>query len=235
MEAKSIETRIYKNIAKILGIVLVLVGIGAIIGGKFADSFIEEQLADQYITMPTEEAIDGQITSGRITEADAEELRPYAGEELTNGNQAKAYANNYIYAHMKASAAGAGYPDGNYANLGGAFSEKEAALIEELKADNPDADEETLSRMAAAEIANPMTEYDNAREAATLEDLRYGTFLDGNTLRGMLLNAYGWGLVGTIAFWAGLLLVIGGIALAAYGFIPAGKKTTEKKATVTTK
>lgn len=224
---KSIATRIYKNIAKILGIVLVLIGIGAIIGGKFADSFIAEQLGDQYITMPEEEGINAQVESGRITQEDADALLPFAGEEMTNGNQAKAFANHYIYAHMKAGAAGLGYPDANYSSLGGIFSEKEAALIEELKADNPTADEDTLAKMAAAEIKNPLTEYATAEEAAALEDLRYGTFLDGNTLRGMLLNAYGWGLVGTIAFWVGILALVGGIALAAWGFIPA---KAEKKA-----
>lgn len=217
------ETRVYKTLAKILGIVLVLVGIAAIIGGRFADSFIAEQLSDQHITMPTEEAIDAQVESGRISEDDAEALRPFAGEEMTNGNQAKAFANNYIYAHMKAGATAAGYPDANYSNLGGYYGEKEAALIEELRGDNPDADDEQLARMAAAEIQDPLTEYEVAREAAALEDMRYGTFLDGNTLRGMLLNAYGWGLVGTIATWAGIGLLLGGIALAVYGFIPSKK------------
>ncbi|MCI7551136.1 MAG: hypothetical protein PUK40_08040 [Actinomycetaceae bacterium] len=124
---------------------------------------------------------------------------------------------------MKAGAAGAGYPDATYSSLGGAYNEKEAALIEELTADNPSADEDTISRMAAAEIANPMTEYQSARDAAALEDLRHGTFLDGNTLRGMLLNAYGWGIVGTVALWAGVVLIIAGVALAVYGFIPAKK------------
>lgn len=222
------ETKVYKNLAKIFGIILAVVGIAALIGANFAKGFIAEQLGDQHITMPDEEGINGQLESGRISEEDAEALRPFAGEEMSNGNQAKAFANHYIYAHMKAGAAGLGYPDANYSNLGGYFSEKEAALIEELKADNPTADEDTLAKMAAAEIKNPLTEYATAQEAAALEDLRYGTFLDGNTLRGMLLNAYGWGLVGTIALWVGIGALIAGIALAVWGFIPAKKTATAK-------
>ena len=52
------------------------------------------------------------------------------------------------------------------------------------------------------------------------------TFLDGNTLRGMLLNAYGWWLVGTIAQAAGWALIVVGVALTAFGFIFKGKSTT---------
>ncbi len=44
------------------------------------------------------------------------------------------------------------------------------------------------------------------------------TFLDGNTLRGMLLNAYGWWLVGTIEV-AGWVLIVAGVALLALGFV----------------
>ena len=162
---KSIASRIYKNIAKILGIVLVLVGIGAVIGGKFADSFIEEQLADQAITLPTEEAIDSQLESGRLQQEDADVLRPMAGEAVVNGVQAKAFANNYIYAHMKASTAGLGLPEGTtYSNVSQYTAEPTEALTAKVAADNPGESEERIAALVEAEIANPATEYEEAKE-----------------------------------------------------------------------
>lgn len=76
------ETKVYKNLAKIFGIILAVVGIAALIGANFAKGFIAEQLGDQHITMPDEEGINGQLESGRISEEDAEALRPFAGEEM---------------------------------------------------------------------------------------------------------------------------------------------------------
>lgn len=69
-----------------------------------------------------------------------------------------------------------------------------------------------------------MTEYALAEEVASLNDLRYSTLLDGNTLRGMLLNAYGWGMIGTIATWAGIGAIVIGLALTAFGFLYKGRK-----------
>lgn len=56
------------------------------------------------------------------------------------------------------------------------------------------------------------------------------TLFRGETLRSILLNAYGWWTVATIAMWAGWLMVAGGIILAilAYlGFRHAARIATE--------
>jgi hypothetical protein len=42
------------------------------------------------------------------------------------------------------------------------------------------------------------------------------TLIKGETLRSILLNAYGWWTVATIALWAGVAMVIAGIALAVF-------------------
>lgn len=173
--------------------------------------------------MPTEEAISKQLESGSLTQEDADALTPYAGQTMTNGNQAKAFANRYIAARMRAGADRAGYPDATYNSLGAVYTEKETAVIDELTTKNPDADEATIKAMATAEIANPMTSIPAAKEAAAVKSLRFDTMLNGNSLRGMLLNAYGWGLVGTIARWAGIGLIIVGLLLGIYGFVPAKK------------
>ena len=129
---------------------------------------------------------------------------------------------------MRASVAGAGLPeDTTYATVGGITAEKTNELAAEVAADNPDADEATVAKLVQVEINDPLTDYPLAEEVAALDDLRYSTLLDGNTLRGMLLNAYGWGMVGTIATWAGIGAIIVGIALTAFGFMYKGRRDEE--------
>lgn len=217
------HTKVYKTFAKIFGILCLVVGIGALSGGLFAGNFIEKQLSAQGITMPTEEALTAQLEKGRLTQEDVDALMPYQGQTMTNGWQAHAFSDHYIAAHIKATAAQLGYPDATYATVGSEFEKVRSALVEDLQARNSEADATTLENMADAEIANPLTEYPNAQKAAELKSLRYDTFLDGSTLRGMLLNAYGWGIVGTIALWAGIALILVGALLAVWGFVPAKK------------
>lgn len=220
--------QVYKTLAKIVGIILILVGAVAIYAGNFTGGFIKSQLEDQAVVLPTEEAIDAQLESGRIQQDDADALRPVAGEAVTTGKQAEIFANHYIQAHMKAAVAGAGLPeDTTFATVGGITGEKTNELAEEVAADNPDADEATVAKLVQVEINDPLTDYPLAEEVAALDDLRYSTLLDGNTLRGMLLNAYGWGMVGTIATWAGIGAIIVGIALTAFGFMYKGRREEE--------
>jgi cbb3-type cytochrome oxidase subunit 3 len=61
------------------------------------------------------------------------------------------------------------------------------------------------------------------------------TLFKGETLRSILLNAYGWWTVATIAFWAGWFMVAAGIVLlilAIFGFRHA-KKAEEQRAAET--
>ena len=57
------------------------------------------------------------------------------------------------------------------------------------------------SRAYAAEVGEDPT----AAESAKMAELsgKVDTLFKGETLRGMLLNAYGWGTVGQITLWAG--------------------------------
>ncbi|WP_244310950.1 hypothetical protein [Corynebacterium hindlerae] len=54
-------------------------------------------------------------------------------------------------------------------------------------------------------------------EIKKLNDTRDQLF-QGDTLRGILLNAYGWWLVGSIAIWAGVGLIAIAVILAILGF-----------------
>ena len=224
-------TQVYRTLAKIVGAVLLVVGIAALFGGNFAHGFVREQLEAQNITMPTTEAIDAQVASGRITEGNAVELRKYAADgPMSTGPQARAFADEYILSHMRAGAKAAGVPEeqATYSGIGEVVSAKTAQLRAELKAvpENASKTDQEIAALAAQEIANPATDFSLAKEIKSLQDLRTSTFLDGNTLRGMLLNAYGWWLVGTIALVAGWTLIVVGVGLLALGLVLKPRAST---------
>jgi hypothetical protein len=82
----------------------------------------------------------------------------------------------------------------------------------------------SASRAYAAEVG----EDPSAAESAKMGELsgKVDTLFKGETLRGMLLNAYGWGTVGQITLWVGFGMVAMGIVLAlfaALGFRHAKK------------
>lgn len=124
--------------------------------GFEAHNEVSQQLAQEHITFP--KAGSEGITA--LPAADAAVIAKYAGQNLTTGEQAKAYADNFIYVHMMKSTGGKSYAQ--------------------------------------------MEKTDPAR----------GTALTGDTLRGMLLNAYAFWKVGTYALLAGyVLLGLGALVL----------------------
>ena len=72
----------------------------------FIGDQVDQQLSDQKITMPTEEAIEGDEA---LSEEDRDELSQFAGSEMNTGPEAKAYADNYILAHLNHSTGGETY------------------------------------------------------------------------------------------------------------------------------
>ncbi|WP_182049819.1 hypothetical protein [Changpingibacter yushuensis] len=69
-------------------------------------------------------------------------------------------------------------------------------------------------------------------ELATLAAQRQQLFM-GSTLRGTLLNAYGWWLVGSIAFYVGVGAIVAGVVLGGlgWGVLRPKKDATEAAAT----
>ena len=148
----------------IVAAVLLVAGGLLTFASSFATSNVHDQLAGQEITMPAAEAL--------TTPAMKANLSQYAGQPLTTGAQAKAYADYYIQAHMDAQAQGR-----TYSQVSGEY-------------------------MAAMKT-------DPTAEATTeLGQLRQSLFM-GTTLRGMLLNAYAFATLGTIAMWAAVAAFIG--------------------------
>ncbi|HEX3297397.1 MAG TPA: hypothetical protein VHR85_11340 [Nocardioides sp.] len=71
------------------------------IGGE-----VHDQLASQHITMPTNETGLADLPA-----ADRAALDQYAGQQLTTGPQAKAYADHYILVHMNEASGGKTYSE----------------------------------------------------------------------------------------------------------------------------
>jgi hypothetical protein len=69
---------------------------------NFVADNVKDQLTAQNITMPVAAA---------FPKGEEKYLEPYAGQPLENGQQAKAYADHYILAHMNASSGGKTYSE----------------------------------------------------------------------------------------------------------------------------
>ena len=147
-----------------LTIALVVAGILAFWGYNFADSNVREQLTQQKIFFPP---------AGSEALAPAEigpYLNRYAGQQMTTGAQAEAYANHFIGVHLAEVAGG-----------------------------------KTYSEVSTLARANPT---DPALQG------QVQTLFRGETLRGLLLQAF--------AFWKiGQLAKIGGIVAFALAFVMA--------------
>jgi ABC-type multidrug transport system fused ATPase/permease subunit len=166
----------------IVAAVLLVAGGLLMWAASFATSNVHDQLAAQQITMPAEEALTTPEMKANLTQ--------YAGQQMTTGEQAKAYADYYILAHMNESSGGKTY------------SQVSGEYMQALKADP------------------------TSQATQDLGQLRQTLFM-GSTLRGMLLNAYAFGVIGMIAFWAGVTAFIGAGLMLVLGIMGLrhGRKT----------
>jgi hypothetical protein len=137
---------------------ILVVGILAVVGGSYAKNVVHDQLVPQKIFFPASNS--PELLPG---------IKQYAGQQLTTGAQAKAYANNFINVHLSKVAGG-----------------------------------QTYAQVSTAAIAAP-TNAKLAEEKATL--------FQGETLRSILLTAWGWSLVGMIVTLAGIILIALGAVL----------------------
>ncbi|GAA2742109.1 hypothetical protein GCM10009868_10820 [Terrabacter aerolatus] len=173
----------------IMAAVLVVAGGLLMYASSFVASNVHDQLSQQNITMPAAAALE--------TQAQKDALLQYAGQQMTTGDQAKAFADNYILVHMNAAS-----NNRTYDQVSGEFL---------TMSKNPNADQAKL---------------------AELGQLRQTLFM-GNTLRGLLLNAYAFGTMGTIAFWAAIASFVGAALLLVLGLLGLRHaKTAEDEATV---
>jgi hypothetical protein len=91
--------------AGVLVMLLMIVGGGlALWGESFANSQIQSQLTQEKIFFPKAgtPALDPKVYPG---------LQKYAGQQVDNGDKAKAYADEYIWVHMMKSSGGKTYAE----------------------------------------------------------------------------------------------------------------------------
>lgn len=174
----------------LLAVVLVLAGALLRWGGTFATGQVKDQLVTQTITFPEV----GSDSLNALPEANRIAMEKYAGQQMTTGDQAYTYANNFIKIHMTAIGGGKSYEE-----ISGEFMGKNAQLQ-----------------------ANPNDAALQA-EVAALGQQRQTMFM-GNTLVGLLGFTYAFGTLGKIAlvaswvaFAAGALLFI--LAMAGFAHL----------------
>jgi hypothetical protein len=149
-------------IGSILFLVLTVGGGLLTWGSNFSHNMVHDQLTQQNITFPP-------AGSEGLSAKEFPGLQQYGGQAVDNGPKAKAYANEFIAAHLKAAGGGM-----------------------------------TYSEASAASRAKP----EDAKLAASVQ-----TLFRGETLRGLLLYAWGWSVVGTIAGYAGIAAFFGAAAV----------------------
>jgi hypothetical protein len=124
-----------------------------------------------------------ELSSQNITFPSADELKAqgrddlveFAGQRLTTGDQAEGYA-SFINGHLQGIADGA-----TYADLGGPETAAKTAVKDAVAAGA--SDDEVAALQATADGISGQR----------------NTLFKGETLRGLLLSAYAWSTVGTIA------------------------------------
>lgn len=142
---------------------VMLVGSGL---GFWASSFVSSQVYDQ---LSAQKIYFPPAGSKAITGPEFDAIQQYAGQQLTTGPQAEAYANHFIGVHLNEVAGG-----------------------------------KTYAEVSNAARADPT----NLKLKAQVE-----TLFRGNTLRGLLLNAYAFGTTGMLAGVVGVVLLVGALLL----------------------
>ena len=159
-----------------LSVAAVLLAAGGLLtwAHSFVNDQVTSQLTSQKIFFPPKG--DAALASPQIKPY----LEQYAGQQLTNGAQAKAYADHFIAVHINEMTGG-----------------------------------KTYAQVSAASMAAPS----NTKLADLVQ-----TVFRGETLRGLLLNAYAFSTIGYIAFIASIVAFIGAgvtAVLAVLGFAHA--------------
>ena len=140
-------------------------------GANFSDDYVHDELSSQNISFPDAESLNGQ---GR------EDLVKYAGEQVTTGPQAEAYA-SFINGHLEGIAEGQ-----TYADLGAVERAANEAVTE------------------AVDNGQPQAAVDELQAKADGVTAQRDSLFRGETLRGLLLSAFAWSTVGMIAGYAAI-------------------------------
>jgi len=186
-----------RNTTRLLGIAgmalaVILLAMGGLLlwGSTYIHNQVTNQLAAQKVYFPPAAAFAHPKVGTEITPSMIPSVSQYAGQQLLTGQQAEAYADNFIAVHLQEIGAGKTY----------------AQLSTEAMALSP-----TSPKYTALEA-------------------QVQTVFRGDTLRSMLLNAFGWWKVSQIAYIVSLISFgLGAIAAVAgsFAFAWSGFRRTE--------
>jgi hypothetical protein len=93
----------------VVAVVLIVAGALAFWGYSFTNSNVHSQLAEQQIVFPSKAAFAQAKPGTEITPGMIPYLYQYAGEQLTTGPQAEAYADHFIAIHLQEIGGGKTY------------------------------------------------------------------------------------------------------------------------------
>ncbi|MDQ1629421.1 MAG: hypothetical protein QOI54_3165 [Actinomycetota bacterium] len=141
-----------------LAVVLLVAGGLLVWAHSFVSDQVKTQLSQQQIFFPPKGEATADPKIGPY-------INQYAGQQLVNGAQARAFADHYIAVHLNESGGGL-----------------------------------TYAQLSAKSRANP----NDAELAASVQ-----TAFRGETLRGLLLNAYAFDTMGKLALYSGIAAFIG--------------------------
>ena len=153
--------------------------------GTFTTTQIRDELTAQQIYFPGQDQIK---TGGALDPAEfPQEIRDQAGQQVTDGNQARIYANDFIGKHLEKVANGL-----TYASVGTKVSKLQAQQAQYAKTD---------------------PQYAALQSQITTLNAQRDVLFKGETLRSSLLNAYGWWTIGTYTTFAGVGLMVAALAV----------------------
>lgn len=148
----------------VAAVVFVLAGVLLLWGANFSDDYVHDELSSQNIFFADEASLRAE---GR------DDLVQYAGEQVTTGEHAEAYA-SYIDGHLGSIADGL-----TYAEIDDRGAREAVAAAEEAGA--------------------PPEEVEELQATADQLAAQRDSLFKGETLRGLLLSAYAWSTIGRIA------------------------------------
>ncbi len=157
----------------------------AFVEGNFVTGQVHDQLVAQQIFFPGADQIK---TGGALDPKEfPQEIRDQAGSQVTDGNQARIYANDFIGKHLEGVAGGL-----TYAGVGTRVSQLNAQLANTPK-DDPN--------------------YATIQKQITTLNAQRDVLFKGEMLRSTLLNAYGWWTIGVYTTYAAIGLMIAAIGV----------------------
>ena len=181
---KAIRWRLVSLQAMLL---IILVGASGFLfyEGNFVTNMVKDELTAQQVFFPGTD----QIKAGGALDPAvfSQEIRDQAGNQVTDGNQARIYANDFINVHLQGVAGGL-----TYASIG-----------------------TKISAVSAQLAATPRTDpnYTTLQSQVATLNGEKATLFNGEMLRGTLLNSWGWWTLGLYTTYAAIGLMIAGLGV----------------------